>query len=538
MTKSTTVELLRQGQRDDIWKRYCGFLDLDLSEVMEIQKRLLMEQIQLLSECELGRKLLGDTVPETVEEFRDTVPLTSYEPYVPYLLEQKEDALPAKPLYWIHTSGRSGEYRFKWVPVSAGMFHKWAYVGMAGAILATCQKKGDIALEENAKFLYCLAPLPYTSGLLAHAVLDEFPFEFMPPVEESESMSFQERIEKGFMLSFRKGLDIFFGLSSVLVRMGESFTEQSGQLELSSDLLHPRSVFRIGKALVRKQIAGRPILPSDLWDLKGIMTSGMDTPVYKDKIKHYWGKYPLEMYGGSEFGLVALQTWDYDTMTFVPDLNFLEFITEEDHLKSRQDPSYQPRTLLLDELQAGEVYEIVITNFDGGTFVRYRVGDMVRIMALRNEKLDINLPQMIFETRCDDVIDLANFARLTERVIWKALEESGVRYVDWAARKEFDDQQPVLRLYVELRDGETRDEGQIEDAVHSQLEILDSDYRDIGEMLGLQPLRVTLFPAGAFGRYIAEKQAAGADPAHMKPPHMRPSDEIIAMLLMPSAQGS
>jgi hypothetical protein len=50
-------------------------------------------------------------------------------------------------------------------------------------------------------------------------------------------------------------------------------------------------------------------------------------------------------------------------------------------------------------------------------------------------------------------------------------------------------------------------------------------------MLGLRLLRVTILPVGAFGRYIADMQAAGADPAHMKPPHMRPSEEIVAKLL-------
>ena len=402
---------------------------------------------------------------------------------------------------------------------------------MAGAIFATCQEKRDVAIEENDKFLYCLAPLPYTSGLLAHAVLNEFPFEFMPPVEESERMAFQERIEKGFKLSFRKGLDIFFGLSSVLVRMGEGFAEQSGHMELSSDLLHPRALYRIAKALATQRLAKRPILPSDLWDLKGIMSSGMDTAIYRDKIKHYWGKYPLEMYGGSEFGLIALQTWDYEGMTFVPDLNFLEFIPEDEHLKSREDPDHQPKTILLDEVEAGNSYEIVITNFFGGAFVRYRVGDMVRITALRNDRLDIDIPQMTFDTRCDDVIDLASFTRLTERVIWQAVEDSGVRYADWTARKETEGGQPILHLYVELKEGESREAAEIEDAIGRGLERLDSDYRNLEEMLGLRPLRVTILPTGAFGRYIADMQAAGADPAHMKPPHMRPSEDIVTKLL-------
>jgi phenylacetate-coenzyme A ligase PaaK-like adenylate-forming protein len=189
----------------------------------------------------------------------------------------------------------------------------------------------------------------------------------------------------------------------------------------------------------------------------------------------------------------------------------------------------------MDELEPGTVYEIVITNFDGGVFVRYRIGDMVRVVALRNERLGIEIPQMVFETRCDDVIDLANFTRLTEKTIWQALENAGIRYADWTARKELVDQQYWLHLYVELKDGYRVDDQELAAAVHGQLRELDSDYRDLEEMLGLRIIQATVLPSGAFDRFVAEQQATGADPAHLKPPHMRASDEVIARLLSPGA---
>ena len=41
-------EMLLDEDYDKIWKAYCGFLDLTLDEFMQIQKRLLLEQIDLL----------------------------------------------------------------------------------------------------------------------------------------------------------------------------------------------------------------------------------------------------------------------------------------------------------------------------------------------------------------------------------------------------------------------------------------------------------------------------------------------------------
>ncbi|MDY6877713.1 MAG: GH3 auxin-responsive promoter family protein [Chloroflexota bacterium] len=527
---ATAAELTRQGRRDEVWRKYCGFLDLSLDEFMEIQKDLLMEQIQLLSQCELGRRLLGDRVPASVEEFRRVVPLTTYGDYLPYLAEKREDVLPEKPLFWVRTSGRSEEYKFKWVPTPERHFREGIKGPLASIILATCQKKGHHALEEGDKFLYCVAPLPYGSGSMPYGLAGEFLFEFLPSVQKAEKMSFQERIEEGFRLALVQGLDVFYGMSSVLVRIGEQFSRESGKVSMSAALLHPQSLYRLAKGVMRSKLAKRPMLPRDLWTLKGLVCGGMDTAIYREKIKYYWGTYPLEFYGSTETGLVATQTWDYGNLTFFPDSGFLEFIPEEEHLKARRDPRYQPQTVLLNEVKAGKRYELVSTNYWGGIFVRYRVGDMIKIVALRNDNLNIDAPQMVFEARSDNVIDIAGFTRLTEKVAWQAMEDSRVPYRDWVMRKEIVDGEPALHLYVELKEDGVKP-GEVKVAVHESLKSLDSDYSDLEKMLGLKPLHVSLLPQGTFQRYFVERQASGADLAQLKPPHMNPSDEITRRLL-------
>ena len=176
------------------------------------------------------------------------------------------------------------------------------------------------------------------------------------------------------------------------------------------------------------------MLPRDVWSLKGIMAGGTDINVFKEKIREMWGTYPLGAYCCTEAAIIATQTWDYQGMTFIPNLNFLEFIPENDSLKLREDPSYQPKTLLLDEVKAGENYELVITNFLGGALVRYRIGDMITITSLSNTGLDINIPQMEFYSRVDDLIDIAGLTRITESTIWQAIERSGTK----AGNKGFD----------------------------------------------------------------------------------------------------
>ena len=140
---TTTVELLRQGRRDEIWKKYCGFIDLSLEEFMEIQKELLMEQLQLLGRCELGQKLLGGKVPASVDEFRQNVPLTTYKEYAPYLLEKREDVLPEKPYVWACTSGRSGEYGRKWIPYTKKIYTKISSYALAMFMFGSSERRDD-----------------------------------------------------------------------------------------------------------------------------------------------------------------------------------------------------------------------------------------------------------------------------------------------------------------------------------------------------------------------------------------------------------
>ena len=263
-------------------------------------------------------------------------------------------------------------------------------------------------------------------------------------------------------------------------------------------------------------------MPKDLWTLKGLITFGIDGSVYREKIKEMWGRYPLGFHGCTEASIIAMQTWDYQGMTFIPHLNFFEFIPEEESIKSWQDPTYQPKTYLLDEVKPGN-YELVITSFHGGPFIRYRLGHLIKITALANETLNIDIPQMVFLSRIDDQIDIAGFTRLSEKVIWQAIENTGLPYEDWMARKEVK-QEPVLHLYIELKENGHITAEQVSTLVHEELKQLDTPYAELESFTGLRPLEVTLLPENAFKLYKLRQKAAGAELVHLKPPHINPSD--------------
>ena len=275
----------------------------------------------------------------------------------------------------------------------------------------------------------------------------------------------------------------------------------------------------------------RDLLPKDIWRPKGIVASGMDVQIYKQRIKSLWGRSPLEIYACTEFGSIAYQAWGEkrQTLTLVPHIAFWEFMPEAEYRRWRQEPTYQPQLLLFDEVDLG-TYVMVGTSFGGGAFVRYVIGDLIRIVALRDDEHDINLPQMIVESRADDVINLGSMVVLTERSLWQAIGSLDLGTMNWTARKEYGPNRegPILRLYVEDADS---DPESLSSEVNDALVETHEEYAWFHNSMGINPVRVTLLAPGTYQHYFEEQQAENADLGHLKPPRMQPKYEVVKKLL-------
>lgn len=525
-------EYFRTLSQDKLWQRYCGFLDLSIDEFMEIQNELLMDELERVADSFLGKKIMGNRKLKSVEEFRRMVPLTTYEDYEPYLTEKREDVLAEKPLYWSHSSGRGG--KFKWLPFTSQSVQKTTQRILATMILATIQGRSEGAVEPGRRVILNLAPRPYGSGSVFYHLSQSFSLRAMPPQEKGEQIDFQERIMQGFKMAMRNGTDSVCSIASVLVKIGERMSEQAHGMKPSPAMLHPAVLYRIARAKVRSRMARRPMLPKDLWDLKALIAVGTDAKIYKAQLEHYWGKIPYEVYGATEAMPIAIHSWNKKWLTLVPDIAFWEFIPLAERAKEEKAERYRPHTVLPSELEPGQSYEVVLSQFYGMPLLRYRVGDLITVVNIKDEEADINLPQIEFKSPIGALVNLAGLCELDEKTVWQAIANSGIKYEDWTARKEYDRNQAYLRLLIELK--ERREPDDVAQLIDQQLKTVDVDYQDIGDQLGLQPVRVTLLSPGTFQRYYEEKQKEGADLAHLKPAHMNASDTVIERLLILSQE--
>src|SRR5450759_3675290 len=90
-------KLIEEGRKGELWTKYCGFLSLSRKEFKDIQNRLMLEQISLLGPSKIGKSFIGGRTLESLEEYRQITPLTTYDDYLEILKENQEEGLPVKP---------------------------------------------------------------------------------------------------------------------------------------------------------------------------------------------------------------------------------------------------------------------------------------------------------------------------------------------------------------------------------------------------------------------------------------------------------
>jgi phenylacetate-coenzyme A ligase PaaK-like adenylate-forming protein len=528
-----TKDILFERKDDQkLWLKYCGFLDLYIEEFMIIQKTLLDDQIELIKKSELGKRIIGSRRIENIEDFRKNVPFTTYSDYENYFDEKDESMLVGKPTVWACSSGYSG--KIKWIPYTQENLRVLADNTLSAFILSSANNRGEVKLRPGARVLLNLPSLPYISGVMGYATEERLLYHPIPSLRKVEQMEFRERIEQGLQIGLRSGIDYTASLATVLKNIGSSVNKIENGSEVSFKTSHPIAVLRLIQATIKARMANRPIIPKDIWQIKGLVCSGNDTIVYQDEIAKYWGIKPLDIYIATETCFIAMQNWNKKAMTLVPYSNFYEFIPEEEYLKSQRDKNYKPNTVLADELEADNIYEIIITNLHGGSLIRYRIGDLIKVISIGDEETISSLPQIVFQSRTDDILDINEFIRLNEKEIWEAIQSTYLSYEDWVVRKEGTEQNPVVHIYLELIDGH-HDDQTVAGLINDQLVNSRRESQYILEKIDRIPIKVTFLKQGTFHRYRTIKESEGLEIAYLTIHHINPSNTVINELLEISA---
>lgn len=138
--------------------------------------------------------------------------------------------------------------------------------------------------------------------------------------------------------------------------------------------------------------------------------------MYARKLQQFSGRsipYYTNTYVSSE-GVFGIARHPFDQCyAMIPESCFYEFIPMDG--KAGSDEENNPQTLLIDEVEEGKEYELVITNQSG--FYRYRMGDVIRVVGFYNE-----LPLVVFKYRKKNIVSIAG-EKFTEDHLLSAIRE-------------------------------------------------------------------------------------------------------------------
>jgi hypothetical protein len=387
---------LAKGNKELAWKKYCGFIDFSLEEYHAIQKLLLKEQIEIIRHTALGKKIMGERSPESLDDFRHFTPLTVYSDYRDAFESKETREMGEGILFWAESSDKNGQVNR--IPFNLNSTKALVDDVITAIMFSSARSKGDVQIEPQDKMLISLR-IKAISEAINIGVSQKLECEnLIDPLDSLQSETFYNltrSIEKGLV----QGIDFIISSPDTITRLGENIGY--GAIKSHVRSLNPAIIYRLVKAWLVKSLVRRPSLAKDIWQVKGIIACGERISSYRERIERTWGINPLEVFCSAEAGFMAMQTWNKKGLTFIPYRNFYEFIPLQEVEKEAYDTSYLPDTVLMNELQPDEVYELVVTNFHGGPFLRYRSGDYLKVIALKDEETGVNLPQFILAAKPD-----------------------------------------------------------------------------------------------------------------------------------------
>lgn len=415
---------------------------------METQEKALQNIMQRNKDCELGKKY-GFADIRSLRDFQDRVPLSTFEDYAPLIdsmiEEGKENIITSDKIHrYCSSSGSVGKPKLQ--PKTAKdilNMYLMGFVGTPGCAALYFEKtRGMKRLPpQMGPLLISLNGHPLKNGMPCNGA-GQVPFLYLKPLlhhftttpddilfpedEEGTDMSyFQlrfslvntkvtylgsmvitllsnmfEYLEENWEMLCR---DIETGVMDPSVRCPDSLRKKYGKMKPDPE----RAAFlraEFSKGFDTGEPIAQRIWPELLWGY-GMISSTL--AVYMDKLKKYVGDLPMHNmgYAASEGYMAIPVELDASDYVLLPRSIIYEFLPV--------DAPAGTRPLLLDEIEVGKEYEIIITNFSG--LYRYRILDIVRVTGEFNKSKRIE-----FLYRSNMGLNIANEKTTTQMLDWVA----------------------------------------------------------------------------------------------------------------------
>ncbi len=475
---------------------------------MKAQRRVLKKILRRNKNCELGKKLNLASV-KSIEDYQKTVPLSTYadyEPYVERMIHNREDRLmySGRNIRYCSSSGSVGKPKILpkgisdlWkmqcigFSVSVAVAHRWLKqhgIKMPGSMGPLVLILSGHRLEDGKQCNGAgQVPLTYLKPIMSTFCTS--PYSLLCP--EHEELLDTSYLQLRFALENRKVTYLGSIVVTLLTTMFD-YLEENWQM-LCDD---------IEKGIINPDIKCTPELrakyakkfkpnPDRAAELRREFEKGFDTPiapriwpkltwaygmmgsslaVYIEKLRKSVGDLPLHNmgYAAAEGFFAAPVELNCSDSCLLPHCIFFEFLPVEEGEEKAQE---NVKPLLLNELEVGRDYEMVVSNFSG--LYRYKMEDVVHVTGMYH-----NTPRVELLYRQNLSMNVANEKTTTQMVDAAATataEKSGVGFTGYSFYADYSTNPPRYCMLIEP-------EKPVDEALRQQMiEQLDEELKAVNE---------------------------------------------------------
>lgn len=512
-----------------------------------LSQELLMTLIRHNQDTAYGRKH-GFSEIQTYADYAAKVPLSSYEDYEPYIekmlcFNEKNLLTADRVVFFAHTSGSTGASKMipctqSTLDILMSTFVKRVF----GIYDLSCREGGSTGMPDCKGIALMETRIGYTPYGVAHGAISEtwnlrkesdaynaLPEELIYPLSDFDrrymKMLFALRENRlSFMLcTFAPFIyDMLVYLRDHWEMLCQDVENGSINPDVAVDpRLRRKLEARMSPDPERAaQIREIMVAHGDeafvplLWpDMKLVATIGTATfAPYIEKLRQFLGEdvaVDYLGYGCSEATIAVALQEDTPEYMLIPWSGFYEFIPME------EGASDTP--LLMDQLEVGKEYEVIVTNLSG--FYRYRLGDVVKVTGHHNE-----CPMLVFSYRKSQLVSMYG-EKVTETALRTAVEGMAAEYG-----------MPVLEYSVYADAG--TDPGHYVMLLESDREVPPEEWPRLSEILNrklcevhesynkkiqqkiMLPLEVKFVEPQTYALYRDLKIMGGASPNQIKPLHV------------------
>ena len=394
-----------------IMKRRMPRIEAMYLRPLELQEACFKELIEMAASTEWGKKYDYAGI-KNQEQFRDKVPVSTYEelfPYIDRMMQGEQNVLWASPISWFSKSSGTTNARSKFIPVSPESLGDCHMRGGKDMITLLIENKPDTKIFEGKGLSIggSLSSNPFNDQMLlgdvSAVVMKNLPIWAQmirtPSLNVALMNDWDQKIERMAHETSLENVTSILGVPTwtmVLINKILEIRGKSNILEIWPNfefMIHGAVAFSPYRTLFKEQI-----FPSD-------------------QVSY------MEIYNASE-GFFGIQ----DDLS-LPDemLLMLDYGIYYEFIPLDVEGNERDTIIPLEEVKVGVNYAIVISTNAG--LWRYKIGDTVRFTSTSPYRIKISGRTKSFINAFGEEVIIEN----AEVAISKALQETGSKMVDYTA---------------------------------------------------------------------------------------------------------